>query len=182
LCTSDIKKYKGPFVLCYVTCIQEKNVFSWWSGWRTAAEYELDKFQLLGVWEPINPYKGVQVLGVRWVFTSKQHPDGTVDKFRARYVAKGFNQTPGVDCNETYAPTASLNTLHLLLSLASQHQYPTALFDISSAYLYSPIEEEVYFQPPIELFPEWKGKIMRLKKAMYGTKQAARCWWKFFKG
>jgi hypothetical protein len=67
------------------------------------------------------------------------------------------------------------------MSLARQHQYPTACFNISSAYLYSPIEEEVYVQQPIELFPEWKGKIMRLKKAMYGTRQAARCWWKFFK-
>jgi hypothetical protein len=70
----------------------------------------------------------------------------------------------------------------MLLSLACQHQYPTASFNISSAYLYSPIKEEVYVQPLIELFLQWKGKIMRLKKAMYGTKQAARCWWKFFKG
>jgi hypothetical protein len=150
--------------------------------WRNAARYELDKFANLEVWEPVNPYKGVKVLGARWVFTIKRLPDGSIDKFRARYVAKGFNQTLGVDCNETYAPTASLNTLRLLISLARQHQYPTALFDISSAYLYSPIEEEVYVQPPVELNPEWKGKIMKLKKAMYGTRQAARCWWKFFKG
>jgi hypothetical protein len=47
--------------------------------------------------------------------------------------------------------------------------------------LYSPIEEEVYVQPPVELMPEWKGTVMRLKKAMYGTRQAARCWFKFFK-
>jgi hypothetical protein len=88
----------------------------------------------------------------------------------------------GTDCNETYAPTALLNTLRMLLSIAQTKQYPTASFDISSAYLYSPIEEEVYVQPPVEIMPEWKGKIMRLKKAMYGTRQAARCWWKFFSG
>jgi hypothetical protein len=50
------------------------------------------------------------------------------------------------------------------------------------AYLYSPIEEEVYVQPPFEIRPELNSKLMKLKKAMYGMRQAARCWWKFFKG
>ncbi|PLW23871.1 hypothetical protein PCASD_14694 [Puccinia coronata f. sp. avenae] len=149
-------------------------------NWKAAAEYEIEKFASLGVWEPVNPHKGSKALGARWVFTIKRKTDGSIDKFRARYVAKGFNQVMGTDCNETYAPTASLNTLRLLLSIAQSKHFPTATFDISSAYLYSPIEEEVYVQPPVEIMPQWKGKIMRLKKAMYGTRQAARCWWKFF--
>jgi hypothetical protein len=151
--------------------------------WKKAAEYEIDKFCTLNVWEAVNPYDGIKVLGARWVFTIKQLADGTIDKFRAKYVPKGFNQAMGSDCNKTYAPTASLNTLRLLISVAQRHHYPTASFDISSAYLYSPIEEEVYHyvQPPIELMPKWKGKVMQLKKAMYGTRQAAQCWFLFFK-
>jgi hypothetical protein len=82
----------------------------------------------------------------------------------------------GVDCNEVYAPTASLNTLRLLLSIAQEKSFATATFDVSLAYLYSSIEEEVYVQPPIEIRPKWNGKVMKLKKAMYGTRQAARCW------
>jgi hypothetical protein len=135
-------------------------------NWQEAAEYKLKKFESLGVWEPVRPYKGVKALGARWVFTIKRLPDGSIDKFRARYVAKGFNQVMGTDCNKTYAPTASLNTLRMLLSIAQTKQYPTASFNISLAYLYSPIEEEVYVQPPVEIMPKWKGKIMRLKKAM----------------
>jgi hypothetical protein len=68
------------------------------------------------------------------------------------------------------------------LSIAQSKNFPTATFDISSAYLYSPIKEEVYVQPPVEIMPKWRGKIMQLKKAMYGTRQAAHCWWKFFSG
>jgi hypothetical protein len=49
------------------------------------------------------------------------------------------------------------------------------------AYLYSPIDKEVYIQPLVEICPELKGKILRLKKAMYGNKQAVQCWWQFFK-
>jgi hypothetical protein len=152
------------------------------SQWKTAAVYEMDQFANLGVWEPIRPYPGMKVLGARWVFAIKHKPDGTILEYRARYVAKGFNQTMGVDCNEVYAPTASLNTLQLLLLIAQEKSFSTATFDVSSAYLYSPIEEEVYVQPPIEIVPEWRGQVMKLKKAMYGTRQAARCWWKFFKG
>lgn len=85
--------------------------------WRLAAEYEVNKFRTLDVWQPTNPHKGMKVLGARWVFTIKRKPNGSIDKYRARYVAKGFNQTPGLDCNETYA-TASLNTLWLLLSIS----------------------------------------------------------------
>jgi hypothetical protein len=150
--------------------------------WEDAAKYEMKKFDKIEVWEPVKPFQGVKTLGWRWDFAIKPGTQGEPETFCARYVAKGFNQKMGVDCNETYAPTASLNTLRLLISLANKKQYPTATFDVSSAYLYSPIEEEVYIQPPTEIFPELKGKIMKLKKAMYGTKQAARCWWQFFKG
>ncbi|KAI7946803.1 hypothetical protein MJO29_011330 [Puccinia striiformis f. sp. tritici] len=150
--------------------------------WRIAAEYEIAQFEKLEVWELVEPFKGVKALGTRWVFVIKTpEADGGPEIFRARYVAKGFNQRIGHDCNETYAPTASLVTLRVLTAMANKYRYATATFDVSSAYLYSPIDEEVYVQPPIEIRPQWKGKIMRLKKAMYGTKQAARCWWQFFK-
>jgi hypothetical protein len=164
------------------TTIKSALLSSELSSWRKAAEYKLKKLESFGVWEPVQPYKGVKALGARWVFTIKRLPDGSIDKFRAWYVAKGFNQVMGTDCNETYAPTTLLNTLQMLLSIAQNKQYPTASFDISSAYLYGPIKEEVYVQPLVEIVPEWKGKMMRLKKAMYGTRQAARCWWKFFSG
>ncbi|KAI7953425.1 hypothetical protein MJO28_005972 [Puccinia striiformis f. sp. tritici] len=136
--------------------------------WCDAAEYKVVQFQSLDVWEPVEPFKGAKVLGARWVFVIKPpEEEGGPEIFRARYVAKGFNQQLGKDCNETYAPTASLNILHLLMAMANKYNYATATFDASSAYLYSPIEEDVYVQPPVEIRPEWKGKIMRLKKAMY---------------
>ena len=135
--------------------------------WLEAANYEVNKFFDLDVWEAIDPFPGAKALGTRWVFAIKPPVDPSGEEiFRARYVAKGFNQRLGIDCNETYAPTASLNTLRLLISLANKNSYTTATFDVSSAYLYSPIEEEVYVQPLVEIRPEWKGKIMKLKKAM----------------
>ncbi|MBW0470853.1 hypothetical protein O181_010568, partial [Austropuccinia psidii MF-1] len=149
------------------------------SDWRDAAMVELNNFKKHDVWEPTTPSKGMKVLGGKWVFDIKWKADGTIERLKARYVARGFSQRPGVDCFDVYAPTASLNSLRLLLALKAKHNFVMAGFDISAAYLYSPIQEEVYVQAPVELLPELNGKVMKLKKALYGAKQAARCWWTF---
>ncbi|PLW43994.1 hypothetical protein PCANC_08571 [Puccinia coronata f. sp. avenae] len=149
--------------------------------WRQAAEAELDQLEKLNVWTAVDPKKGTKVIGAQWVFALKRDPAGNIAKFKARYVARGFNQRPGQDCGDTYAPTASLASLRLLLSISVQKGYTTQSFDVSSAYLYSPIDEEVYVKPPTKLQPDLKGKVLRLKKALYGTKQAGRCWWLHFK-
>jgi hypothetical protein len=149
--------------------------------WRQAAELELTQLEKLEVWDAVEPKKGIKVIGARWVFALKRDPVGNITKFKAQYVACGFNQRPGQDCGNTYAPTASLATLRLLLSISIQKGHITQSFDVSSAYLYSPINEEVYVKPPTELRPDLKGKVLLLKKALYGTKQAGRCWWLHFK-
>ncbi|MBW0510681.1 hypothetical protein O181_050396 [Austropuccinia psidii MF-1] len=149
------------------------------SDWCKAAMVELDNFKKRDVWEPTSPSKGMKVLGGRWVFDIKQKADGTVERLKARYVARGFSQRPGIYCFDVYALTASLNSLRLLLALKVKHNFFMAGFDVSAAYLCSPIQEDVYVQAPVELLPKLNGKVMNLKKALYGTKQAARCWWTF---
>jgi hypothetical protein len=149
--------------------------------WHQAAEAKLQQLEKLGVWSAVEPVKGRKVIGACWVFALKRNTSGNIVRFKARYVAGGFNQRPGQDCGNTYAPTASLATLRLLLSISVQKGYTTHSFDVSSAYLYSPIKEEVYVKPPSELRPELKGKVLQLHKALYGTKQVGRCWWLHFK-
>jgi hypothetical protein len=127
------------------------------SKWRQAAEAELNQLKKLDVWTAVEPKKGTKVIGARWVFALKRNSDGHIVKFKACYVARGFNQGPGQDCGDTYAPTASLATLCLLLSILVQKGYTTQSFDVSSTYLYSPIDEEVYVKPPTELRPDLKG-------------------------
>jgi hypothetical protein len=128
--------------------------------WKNTAEYEMQKFTELGVWEAVTPFPGVKALGCRWLFAIKPGLPDKPEMFCARYVAKGFNQKMGINCNKTYAPTASLNTLRVLISIANKKNYPTTIFDVSSAYSYSPIDEEVYVQPPTKICPKLKGKIM----------------------
>ncbi|MBW0556429.1 hypothetical protein O181_096144 [Austropuccinia psidii MF-1] len=73
-------------------------------------------------------------------------------------------------------------SLRLLLATAALKGWQMALFDVSGAYLYSPVEETVFLEPPVDFLPELRGKALHLKKALYGMRQAGRCWWKFLSG
>ncbi|MBW0467079.1 hypothetical protein O181_006794 [Austropuccinia psidii MF-1] len=102
--------------------------------------------------------------------------------YKSEWRLAAEDKNPGVDFFDLYAPTASMNSLQLLVAMKVWYAMSLAGFDKWSAYLYSPNEEDVYVQAPVGLWPEWNGKVMKLKKALHGTKQAARCWWKFSLG
>ncbi|MBW0485951.1 hypothetical protein O181_025666 [Austropuccinia psidii MF-1] len=115
---------------------------------------------------------GMKTIGHQWVFDLKTNPDSSIAKFKARLVARGDKQCPGVDCAEAYAPTVSLMSLHLMLATAVLNCWQVASFDVSGAYLYSPVEECVLVEPPTYFMPELRGKVLSLKKALYGMRQA----------
>ncbi|MBW0579399.1 hypothetical protein O181_119114 [Austropuccinia psidii MF-1] len=69
-----------------------------------------------------------------------------------------------------------------MLATAILKEWPVGLFDVSSTYLYSPFEEHVLVKLPVIFLPELYGKVLCLKKALYGMQQAGRSWWKFLSG
>jgi hypothetical protein len=70
-----------------------------------------------------------------WVWRIKTKPDGSVERYKARLVARGFTQTRGVDYNETFAPVTRLDTLRLLAATAAQREWEFRQIDIKTAYL-----------------------------------------------
>ncbi|WAQ85134.1 hypothetical protein PtA15_5A708 [Puccinia triticina] len=110
----------------------------------------------------------------------KTNSNGSI-KFKVLYVAKGFNQKEGTDFAHTFAPTATFTLMRILLTLAAKNNWPVYNFDFVAAYLNAPIDEEVWVQAPEGLDVE-AGEACLLKKALYGMKKAARCWWKHLRG
>lgn len=141
-------------------------------AWKNAAQKEMEAIRVNGTFELVDLPPKRSAIKCRWVFTEKA--DFT---FKARLVAKGFSQRPGVDFDETYSPTATMDSLRLLLSLAASNGWNYIQLDVSSAFLNGNLEEEIFMEQPEgyvdQQFPQ---KVWRLKKALYGLKQAPRVW------
>ncbi|KAI7962338.1 hypothetical protein MJO28_000432 [Puccinia striiformis f. sp. tritici] len=148
--------------------------------WKSACLTEWDQLEQIDTFA-VEDKENKHSIGTRFVFDIKRKTNGSIEKFKARFVVRGFKQRLGIDVRSTFAPTASLTTLKMLLTLAIKNRWIINSFDITGAFVHSPIEETIYVDPPTELFPHLEGKVLRLKKALYGTRQASRCWWKHFK-
>lgn len=87
-------------------------------------------------------------MGCKWVFNANYKVDGSVDQYQAKLVAKGFIQTYGIDYQETFASIAKLNTFRVLLSLATNSNWPLHQLDAKNAFLNGELDNEVYMEIP----------------------------------
>jgi len=87
-------------------------------------------------------------IGVKWVYRTKFNLDGSVNKYKARLVVKGYAQMFEVDFYETFAPVARLDTVRLLLALAAQKGCVIHQLDVKSAFLNGYLKEEIFVEQP----------------------------------
>ena len=145
--------------------------------WREACMEELEAHSRNGTWKVVNLPPGKKVVGSKWIFKVKRNIDGSVERFKARFVAKGYSQRPGFDFTETFAPTVRYSAVRTILALAGLEDMEIHSLDISHAYLNGVLEEEIYMQLP-EGFEDLgnPGDVLLLLKATYGLRQAGRVW------
>lgn len=149
------------------------------ASWAKAMDSEINSLKENGTWELVNLPGNAKALPCKWVYRVKTNPDGSIDKFKARLVIKGFKQIHGVDYNQTFSPVAKTQTIRSILGIAAIEQMHLAQFDVSTAFLYGELEEVIYMKQP-EGFDDGSGRVCLLKKSLYGLKQAPRCWHKRF--
>ncbi|KAI1006202.1 hypothetical protein K3495_g2019 [Podosphaera aphanis] len=119
---------------------------------------------------------GANIVSTKWVFTVKLKSDGTIERYKARLVARGFSQQYGIDYHETFAPTIRMDTLRLfLLALVAKFDFECHHYDIKNAFTESTLNEEIYLAPP-EGVQVSKGKVLKALRSIYGLKQAGRDW------
>ena len=145
--------------------------------WRTAIQKELDALELNKTWDLVERPPGVKLLGSRFVLTRKRDADGKIQRYKARLVAQGHLQRPGLDYEETFAPVCRWQTVRILLALAVDNDWSIRQIDFDNAYLNAELTEMIYVAPPAALnIPQYDGKVFLLKKALYGLKQAGHQW------
>jgi len=144
-------------------------------NWRKAMKSEYDSLVMNRTWELCKLPPGRKAIGSRWVFKRKFKSNGELDKYEARLVARGFSQKAGIDYQETFSPVVRLETVRILIALAAHCKLTLKSFDIKTAYLHGTIEEELFMRHP-EGFEQPGDYVCRLKKSIYGLKQAGRRW------
>ena len=149
--------------------------------WKQAILDEMRAMEKNQTWKVVLRSQNKVPVGCRWVFTVKYKSDRTIECYKAKLVAKGYTQTYGIDYQETFAPVAKINTVRVLLSLATNLDWPLQQLDVKNAFLNGDLEKEVYMNLPPRFDDRRKdGMVCRLKKSLYGLKQSPRAWFDKF--
>jgi hypothetical protein len=144
------------------------------SRWIKAMTEEIAAIEENDTWELVDLPRGRKAIGSKWVFKIKTGSATNSNEFKARLVAQGFSQKFGVDYDEVFAPVARSATMRLLLSVAGIRNLVVMQYDIKSAFLNGKLEEEIYIKQPLGF--EKGTQVYKLKKSLYGLKQAAYVW------
>jgi hypothetical protein len=140
-------------------------------------QQEMDAVERNQMWELVDLPTDHRAITLKWVYKLKKDEAETVIKHKARLVAHEFVQQEGVDFDDAFVPIARMESVRLLLALAAQEGWRVHHMDVKSAFLNGDLKEEVYVhQPPGFIIPSKENKVLRLRKALYGLRQAPRAW------
>ena len=120
---------------------------------------------------------GCKPLGYKWIFKGKLKADGSIDKYSAILVVKGYKQKGGVDYFDTYSLVIRITSIRMLVAIATLHNLEIHRMDVKIAFLNGELNEEIYMeQPEGFIVPGQEKKVCRLVKSLYGLKQAPKQW------
>ena len=147
-------------------------------AWNEACKAEVESLVENKVFQLVNRPTHKRPVTSKWVFKKKRGFIGEVEKYKARIVARGFTQEEGVDYADTFSPTVRFESITLMLAEAASKDLETSQMDVTTAFLYAELDEEVYTEIPEGMFGEedMSGKVLLLLKALYGLKQSSRMW------
>ena len=131
--------------------------------WKDAMREEMSALEKNKTWEIVERPKGKSIVDCKWIFTLKYKVDGSLERHKARLVAKEYTQTYGVDYQETFAQVAKMNTVRILLSLATHYNWQLLQYDFKNVFLHGDLDEEIYMNIPLGFEGNMGNKVCELK-------------------
>jgi hypothetical protein len=149
--------------------------------WRRAMEEEYAALLANHTWDLVPRPPDNNVITCKWLFRHKLTSDGSLDRYKARWVLRGFTQRPGVDYDETFSPVIKFATARAVLSLALSRNWVIHQLDVKNAFLHGTLTETIYCSQPTGFFDAAHPDLVcRLNRSLYGLKQAPRDWYSRF--
>jgi hypothetical protein len=174
-------KYSGPIAQLNLVIDSEPSTFEEATKhkvWKDAMIEEYESILKNDVWEEVRRPQGKSVVTSKWLYKIKHATNGSVEKFKARFVARGFSQKEGIDYDEIFAPVSRYTSIRIIISLASVFDWKLHQMNVKTAFLNGEVEQEVYIEQPEGFVIHGKeSHVCKLKKALYGLKQAPRAWY-----
>jgi hypothetical protein len=163
--------------------------------WLEATKTELNSLLSMDTWDVVGRERNKPTITSKWLWKLKYLPNGQIDKYKTRMVARGYTQRKGINYNETFAPVVRFETLRYLLAYSVEKDLEVHHMDVETAFLNGNLEEEIFMEIPDglklvdnqlvlksdddykkEVKNEKEEKVLKLKKSLYGLKQSPRCW------
>ncbi|KAM9916699.1 hypothetical protein OXX59_009809, partial [Metschnikowia pulcherrima] len=148
-----------------------------WDKWKKACEAEIAAHIRNGTFKPVRKTADIKPIGCRWVFAIKDD-----ERYKARLVARGYTQVEGIDYAETFSPVIKQDSIRLIFAIAAKLKMSIHHIDVSTAFLYGTLEEDIYMiQPPgFKFTPDGRKDdgeyVLKLQKSLYGLKQSPLVW------
>jgi hypothetical protein len=139
--------------------------------WKDAIMEEYQSIMKNDVWDIVLRPEGKSMVTSKWIYKIKHVADGSIEKYKARFVTRGFSRKEGLDYEKTFAPVTRYTSIRVVISLALVMGWRIHQMDVKTTFLNGVIEEEVYIEQPQGF--EVHGReyhVCRLKKALYRLK------------
>lgn len=149
--------------------------------WREAMDEEINNLTKMGCFQPVARSEAVKhgkLVRSKWVFKVKYNSDNSLQRFRARLVARGFTQAPGSDYFETFSPVFGYTSLRTLLARAAAYDLQLDQWDLKNGFIQQDIDvPHMYLECPegySNVLPDGRRAALHVKKSLYGFKQSSR--------
>ena len=145
--------------------------------WYNAMKNEMSSMRCKDVCDLVELSNGAKAIGCKWVFKTNKDSLGNIEKYKAKLIAKRFTQKEGINYTETFSPVSKKDFVCIILALVTYFDLEFQQMDVKTTFLNGKLEE-VYMKQP-EGFPSSDGEqlVCKLKKSIYGLKQASRQWY-----
>nr|GFA00275.1 hypothetical protein [Tanacetum cinerariifolium] len=147
-------------------------------AWIDSMQEELLQFKRLDVWVLVPALDNISPLTLKWLFKNKHDEEQTVIRNKSRLVVRGYRQEEGIDFKESFAPVARMEAIRIFLAYAAHKSFTVFQMDVKTAFLHGSLKEDVYVcQPEVFIDVDHPSHVYKLKKALYGLRQAPRAWY-----
>ncbi|CAM8959337.1 unnamed protein product [Rhodiola kirilowii] len=127
-------------------------------------------------WELVDIPHGCKPLDSKWIFTKKLKVDGTIEKYKARFVIKGYKQKEGLDYFDTFSPVTRITSIRMIIAIAALRNLEIYQMDVKTAFLNGDLEEEIYMEQPEGCrVPGQERKVYKILDK-FGKESQGVCW------